>query len=55
MVIGNEGKGITDEIAQKCHEWIKIPMVGKAESLNVSIAAGVLMYEVVRQRITEIE
>lgn len=55
LVIGNEGKGITDEIAQKCHEWIKIPMVGKAESLNVSIAAGVLMYEVVRQRITEIE
>ena len=54
MIIGNEGKGITDEIAQKCHEFVKIPMVGKAESLNASVAAGVLMYEVVRQRMTQI-
>lgn len=54
LVIGNEGKGITNEIAQKCHEFVKIPMVGKAESLNASVAAGVLMYEVVRQRMTEI-
>lgn len=54
LIIGNEGKGITDEIAQKCHEFVKIPMVGKAESLNASVAAGVLMYEVVRQRMTQI-
>ena len=54
LLIGNEGKGITDKIAQKCHEFVKIPMVGKAESLNASVAAGVLMYEVVRQRMTQI-
>ena len=47
---GNEARGLSDEAASLCNRWVKIPMPGKAESLNASIAAGVLMYEVVRQR-----
>lgn len=52
FLIGNEGKGISDALAQKCTQLIKIPMIGKAESLNASIAAGVLLYEAVRQKLT---
>lgn len=51
FLIGNEARGLSDESARLCNRWTKIPLVGKAESLNVSIAAGVLMYEVVRQRL----
>lgn len=50
FIIGNESNGITDETAAKCDELIKIPMAGKVESLNASIAAAVLMYEANRQR-----
>jgi len=51
IIIGNEANGISSEIASKADSLIKIPMSGKAESLNVSVAAGLLMYEAVRQRI----
>ena len=51
ILIGNEGKGLSQEITKRCTQLIKIPMIGQAESLNASIAAGVLLYEVVRQRI----
>lgn len=51
FIIGNEARGLSDDAAALCDQWVKIPMPGQAESLNASIAAGVLMYEVVRQRL----
>lgn len=50
IVIGNEGKGIGTLTAKRCDEIISLPMYGKINSLNASVAAGVLMYEVVRKR-----
>ncbi len=50
IVIGNEGKGIGTLVSKKCDEMISLPMFGKINSLNASVAAGVLMYEVVRKR-----
>ena len=50
LVIGNEGKGIGTLTAKKCDGIISLPMCGKINSLNASVAAGVLMYEVVRKR-----
>lgn len=50
IVIGNEGNGIEENILDMAHQNIKIPMAGKAESLNASIAASVVMYEVFRQK-----
>ena len=50
IVIGNEGKGIGTLVAKKCDGIISLPMHGKINSLNASVAAGVLMYEVARKR-----
>ncbi|MDD9272134.1 23S rRNA (guanosine(2251)-2'-O)-methyltransferase RlmB [Paenibacillus sp. GCM10023248] len=50
LVIGNEGKGVGRLIKEKCDFLVKLPMAGHVNSLNASVAAGVLMYEVVRQR-----
>lgn len=50
LVIGNESKGMGRLIREKCDFLVKLPMLGKLNSLNASVAAGVLMYEVVRQR-----
>ena len=50
LVIGNEGKGIGALTAKKCDAIISLPMHGKINSLNASVAAGILMYEVVRSR-----
>lgn len=50
FMIGNEGNGLTDEISSMADSYIKIPMEGKLESLNASVAAALLMYEVYRQR-----
>ncbi|MCR8645816.1 23S rRNA (guanosine(2251)-2'-O)-methyltransferase RlmB [Paenibacillus sp. N1-5-1-14] len=50
LVIGNEGKGVGRLIKEKCDFLVKLPMHGQINSLNASVAAGVLMYEVVRQR-----
>ncbi|MBD3922858.1 23S rRNA (guanosine(2251)-2'-O)-methyltransferase RlmB [Paenibacillus sp. PR3] len=50
IVIGNEGKGMGRLIREKCDFLVKLPMAGKLNSLNASVAAGVLMYEVLRQR-----
>ena len=50
FVIGNESRGISDELAEKCSTLIRIPMYGRVESLNAAMAAGILMYEAVRQR-----
>ena len=48
--MGAEDTGVPYEHLALCDEWIKIPMSGKIESLNVSVAAGVLIYEAVKQR-----
>lgn len=50
LVIGNEGKGISRLIKEKCDYVVKIPMVGKIESLNASVSAGVLMYGIYSAR-----
>ena len=51
FLIGNEARGLSEDAAALCDAWVKIPMPGQAESLNASVAAGVLLYEVVRQRL----
>ncbi len=50
IVIGNEGRGIGTLTSKKCDAVISLPMHGKINSLNASVAAGVLMYEAVRKR-----
>ncbi len=50
IVLGAEGKGIHQLVARKCDFLVSIPMLGKVPSLNVSVAAGVILYEIVRQR-----
>ncbi len=50
IVMGSEDQGINSEILKLADHKVKIPILGTIESLNVSVAAGVLMYEVVRQR-----
>lgn len=50
IVMGAEDKGIPYDHLKLCDEWVRIPQFGTIGSLNVSVAAGVLMYEVVRQR-----
>ena len=50
LVIGSEGFGISKLIQKKCDFMVKLPMLGKINSLNASVAAGIFMYEVLRQR-----
>lgn len=50
FLIGNEGNGLTEQLASHADCYVKIPMEGKVESLNAAMAAGILMYEVNRQR-----
>ncbi len=50
IVIGSEGFGISKLIQKKCDFMIKLPMMGKINSLNASVAAGIFMYEILRQR-----
>ncbi len=50
LVLGSEDKGIRRLVKQKCDYLVHLPMLGKIDSLNVSVAAGVLLYEVIRQR-----
>lgn len=53
LVIGNEGSGVGRLVKEKCDFVASIPMKGDIDSLNASVAAGVLAYEIVRQRITK--
>ena len=53
VIIGNEANGLSDEISEIASDLVKIPMPGKAESMNAGIAGGILIYEAVRQRIEE--
>ncbi|AKP70084.1 RNA methyltransferase [Riemerella anatipestifer] len=50
LVMGNEEKGISKEVLHHSDEKIKLPIEGKTQSLNVSVACGAILYEVVRQR-----
>lgn len=50
MVLGAEGHGLRRLTREKCHQLVHIPMRGAVESLNVAVAAGVMLYEAVRQR-----
>ena len=50
FLIGNEAKGLTDEMAAVADTYIKIPMAGQVESLNAAVASSVLMFEAARQR-----
>lgn len=51
IIIGNEAKGVEPQIQKMADEKIKIPMLGKTESLNASVATGIILYEYVRQKI----
>lgn len=50
IVIGNEGKGVSPLVRKKCDAAVSLPMKGQINSLNASVAAGVLAYEILRQR-----
>ena len=50
IVIGNEQKGISENVKKNCDFLTKIPMIGKVQSLNASVCAGIIIYEVVKQR-----
>ena len=52
LVIGNEGSGVSRLVKEKCDMIASIPMKGDIDSLNASVAAGVLAFEVVRQRLS---
>ena len=53
IVIGNEGKGISEKVKKNCDFNVKIPMRGKITSLNASVSTGIIVYEAVKQRIVE--
>ena len=50
IIMGAEDKGVSYDNLALCDEWVKIPMKGTIESLNVSVAAGILIYEAIKQR-----
>ena len=50
LVIGSEGRGVSRLVKEKCDKIVSLPMLGNINSLNASVAAGILMYEIVRQR-----
>ena len=50
LVVGNEGSGVSELVKKNCDFTASIPMKGDIDSLNASVAAGILMYEIVRQR-----
>jgi 23S rRNA (guanosine2251-2'-O)-methyltransferase len=51
LVIGSEGRGISKLTKDKCDKLVKIPMMGKINSLNASVAGGIMMYEVLKHRL----
>ena len=54
IVIGNEGKGISDRVKKNCDFLVKIPMKGKVSSLNASVSTGIVIYESVKQRLIKV-
>jgi 23S rRNA (guanosine2251-2'-O)-methyltransferase len=55
IVMGSEDKGVFSGLIKICDEQFKIPMTGKFESLNVSVATGMILYEVMRQRMNNVD
>lgn len=53
LIMGAEDRGVSYDNLALCDEWVRIPMRGTIESLNVSVAAGILIYEAVKQRMNE--
>ena len=53
MILGSEGKGISSPVLKKCDDTFKIPLQGNIESLNVSVAAGIIMYEISESKTKE--
>ena len=53
VILGSEGKGISSPVLKKCDDTFKIPLQGNIESLNVSVAAGIIMYEISESKIKE--
>tara|TARA_A100000164_G_scaffold19796_1_gene15922 strand:- start:1689 stop:2408 length:720 start_codon:yes stop_codon:yes gene_type:complete len=53
IILGSEGKGISSPVLKKCDETFKIPLLGNIESLNVSVAAGIIMYEISKAKSKE--
>ena len=50
IVIGNEGKGMSELVKKNCDFLVKIPVLGKVQSLNASVSTGIIIYEAVKQR-----
>ena len=50
LIIGNEGRGIHPSLQSLCHHFVQIPLLGRVSSLNAAVSAGILFYEVLRQR-----
>ncbi len=53
LVVGSEGKGLRGNIKKKCDLLLRIPMKGKTDSLNVSVATAIILYEALKQRVLE--
>ena len=53
LIIGSEGRGISNLTLKKCDVLVKIPMIGRINSLNASVAGGIMMYEVLKGRLTK--
>lgn len=51
IVMGSEAKGLRQKIAERCDHLVRIPMLGKTDCLNLSVATGVCLFEAVRQRL----
>ncbi len=49
LVVGNEGAGLSADVRERCHRLVSVPMRGSAESLNVAVAAAILIYELTRE------
>ena len=51
IVLGNEAVGVNNQVIKLADKLVKIPMHGAAESLNLAVACGIIMYEIVKQRL----
>ena len=51
LVVGSEGRGVSRLVKERCDTTVSLPMRGKVNSLNASVAAGIIMYEVTKQRL----